>query len=52
MKNKKQRRSLMAGILIGSAILLSGCGTDKIFVNEEDAYKIVNLSDRELENDK
>lgn len=42
----------MAGILIGSAILLSGCGTDKIFVNEEDAYKIVNLSDRELENDK
>lgn len=50
-KNKNQNMLMMAGLFLCSAIVLSGCDTKKIFVNKEDAYKLVDLTDKELIND-
>lgn len=50
-KNKYQNRLMMAGLFLCSAIVLSGCDTKKIFVNKDDVYKIVDLTDKELLND-
>ena len=47
----KQKWLMLVLVLLGLTLFLSGCGSKEIFINKDEKYKLVQLSDKEIEKD-